>query len=53
MVALLGRASSFMAEVVYIRRQASEPPSVQAHTVLLLFLLVLLLLLLLALYIDL
>ena len=27
-VALLGRASSFMAEVGYIRTQASEPPSV-------------------------
>ena len=27
-LALLGRASSFMAEVGYIRRQASETPSV-------------------------
>ena len=48
---LAGPVYSFMAEVVYMRRQASETPSVQVHTVLLLFLLVLLLLL--ALYIDL
>ena len=51
-VALLGRASGFMAKVGCIRSQASETPSVQVHTVVLLFLLVLRLLPL-ALYIDL
>ena len=51
MVALLGRASGFMAKVGCVRNQASETPSVDVHAVLLLFLLVLLLLL--ALYIDL
>ena len=50
-VALLGRARGFMAEVGYVHSQVGETPSVYVHVVLLLFLLALLLLL--ALYIDL